>query len=251
MDGYQAFSEELERAVGELTRLLYAPGTLDAAMKRTADLAVAAIPTCDTCSVSLVADGKITACVSTDEVAERLDGYQYENDSGPCLDAIRNDELIGIASLAEETRWPAFVTSAAGVGLESSYSVPLRVDHHTVGALNLYSLGGRFEARDEAMSQAFAQHAAVTLANAEAYQHAQDLVENLRAALESRDIIGQAKGIIMERERCTADAAFEVLRSVSQQRNIKLRELAQLVVDTGTWTDLGPSDWPGPQKASS
>jgi GAF domain-containing protein len=175
----------------------------------------------------------------TDLVAERLDTYQYDNDSGPCVDAIRTGELIGISSLALDNRWPRFAEEAAKEGLQSSYSVPLKVDSRTVGALNLYSLGGRFLDRDEAISRQFAYQAAVTLANAQAYQQAQDLVDNLRVALESRDVIGQAKGIIMERERCTADRAFEILRTLSQARNVKLRDLAQRVVETGSWTDPG------------
>ena len=206
-------------------------------MNRIAGLAVTAIPACDTCSVSLVEGHSIITQVATDARAERLDTYQYDNDSGPCLEAIRTDEFYKIASMAEETRWPEFTTRAAEEGLQSSYSVPLRVDGHTVGALNLYSWAAPFQDSDVEISHAFGHQAAVTLANARAYQQAHDLVENLRVALESRDVIGQAKGIIMERERCTAAEAFETLRSVSQARNVKLRDLAQRVVETGTWSE--------------
>ncbi len=84
-------------------------------------------------------------------------------------------------------------------------------------------------------SEAFASQAAVAVANADAYHQARELSGHLEEALKSRDVIGQAKGIIMERERVTADQAFDMLRKVSQARNVKLREVADLVVLTGTW----------------
>jgi GAF domain-containing protein len=229
--------DQLERALSSLSQLLFAEESLDGAMRRIAELAVATIPACDCCSLSEVDSQKILTRVSTDDVADRLDSFQYDNDEGPCVTAIQTGATIKIESAKEEQRWPKFTRPAAAAGLQSSLSVPLRIDGRVVGALNLYSLTGPFAPIDEHVSENFGQQAAFTLANAEAYQRSRDLVANLRIALESRDVIGQAKGIIMERERVTADRAFEVLRSVSQSRNIKLRDLAQHVVDTGTWTD--------------
>lgn len=104
-----------------------------------------------------------------------------------------------------------------------------------VGALNLYSRSDPFGEADERAAYELATHAAVTLANAQAYAQTQALVGHLNEALKSRDLIGQAKGIIMERERCSPERAFEILRSVSQRANLKLRDVAQEVVDTGAW----------------
>ena len=228
--------DRLERAFTSLTQLRFAEESLDGAMRRIADLAVAVIPACDTCSVSQVEDKRTLARVATDDIAEMLDNFQYDNGEGPCMEAIQTAGRFKIESAVDERRWPRFTRPAADAGLRSSYSLPLHVDGRVVGALNLYSLASPFQLNDEQVSEDFAQHAAVTLANAEAYDRSRKLVANLRIALESRDVIGQAKGIIMERERVTADQAFEVLRSVSQSRNVKLRDLAQQVVDTGTWT---------------
>jgi GAF domain-containing protein len=176
--------------------------------------------------------------VTTSEVAQRIDDDQYAADEGPCLTAIRTGQTVKVDSLRAEARWPAFTHRAEAEGIRSSCSVPLPVDHSIVGALNLYSASGPFGDRDEWTAHELAKQAAVTLANAVAFNRMQALVANLTDALASRDVIGEAKGIIMERQRCTPDAAFDILRMASQRQNIKLRALAQQVVDTGTWERL-------------
>ena len=126
---------------------------------------------------------------------------------------------------------------AAAEGVTGMYSVPLRVADRTVGAINLYSMRQTFSEEDQHLAESFAGQAAVAVANADAYHQARELAHHLEEALKSRDVIGQAKGIIMERERVTADQAFEMLRKVSQARNTKLRELAEQVVLTGAWRE--------------
>jgi GAF domain-containing protein len=227
--------EHLEDALDRLHRILLSEGPLDETMRRIAALAAVAIPACDLCSVSIVDGGRIVTAVSNDAKAERFDQYQYDSGDGPCMTASRTGEMQRIPALAHENRWPEFGALAFAEGLKSVMSVPLPVDHRVVGALNLYSLSGAFEPTDDWLCEAFARQAAITLANAEAYQRAQDLASNLTIALESRDIIGQAKGIIIERRRCTTDEAFAILRETSQRRNVKLRDLAQEVIETGTW----------------
>ena len=229
--------EELDQRVSELSRLLLAEETLETSLRRTAELAVALIPHCDTCGVSVAEDGRVSTRVSTSALAERVDAYQYAIDEGPCLEAFRTGTVIKVTSLAAERRWPRFTARATQAGLTSSCSVPLVIHDQRVGALNLYSLTRAFDDADDVAVASFAQQAAVTLANAQTYQHARELVEHLSVAIETRDVIGQAKGIIMERERCTAQQAFEILRSGSQTRNIKLRAFAQKVVDTGIWRE--------------
>ena len=109
---------------------------------------------------------------------------------------------------------------------------------HPLGALNLYSKspGGYDEAAEET-ARLFSEQAAVACANAEVYWRTHNLTEHLREALESRDVIGQAKGILMARRKCTPEAAFDALRKVSQHRNIKLREIAEQVVYLGDLED--------------
>jgi GAF domain-containing protein len=230
-------AEEATRAITELSRLLLGEEALDLSLRRTAELAASVIPTCETCGVTLVDQERIETRVALDEVAERVDLSQYETGEGPCLDAIRAAEPTKIVSLQRETRWPRFTERAVDVGLESSYSVPLLVEGDVVGALNLYSLSRAFTEQDEQLAARFAEQAAVSLANARAYNRSRELVNHLREALESRDLIGQAKGIIMEREGCSADEAFAILRLVSQQQNVKLREVARRLVQAASVKD--------------
>jgi GAF domain-containing protein len=179
-----------------------------------------------------VMNDKVSTSVATHEVAQRADDHQYRTDEGPCLEAVRTGEIYKIDDMSGETRWPHFAPRAAQEGVTSSYSMPLVVGGRILGALNLYSLHSRFGADDERVGQAFARQAAIALANAQAYQKTRDLVDQLNEALQSRDVIGQAKGILMAQESITADVAFERLRTMSQSGNVKLRELAQHIVDS-------------------
>jgi AmiR/NasT family two-component response regulator len=111
-------------------------------------------------------------------------------------------------------------------------SLPLVIGNHgTAGVLNLYSQSRPFEESDEEIGRRFVAPASVAVANARAYAKAHALIEQLQEALQSRDVIGQAKGIIEAREQCGADEAFERLRAMSQHRNIKLRDLAAAIVE--------------------
>jgi GAF domain-containing protein len=135
-------------------------------------------------------------------------------------------------------RWPEFSTAAATAGVQSVLAVPLVANSQPLGALNLYSKspGGYDEAAEET-ARLFSEQAAVACANAEVYWRTHNLTEHLREALESRDVIGQAKGILMARRNCTPDAAFEALRQASQYRNVKLRDIAEQVVYLGDLED--------------
>ncbi len=226
---------EFSHRIGALSQTLLSDETIDGFLARAARLSVALIPACDACSVSVAGDGKVRTRASSDALAERVDHHQYEQDQGPCLEAIHTGSTVRSVAYAEERRWPKFVPLAIPEGVVGSYSLPLEAGERTVGALNLYSLKETFGDDDQELSDAFADQAAVAVANAGAYHQALELSRHLEEALKSRDVIGQAKGIIMERERVTADQAFDMLRKVSQARNVKLREVADLVVLTGTW----------------
>jgi len=228
-------TDEFSRRIGELSQTLLSDESIDGFLERAARLSVAIVPACDACSVSVATEGKVRTRGSSDELAERVDSYQYDQDQGPCLEAIDTGTSVRSGLFSEETRWPKFVPLAGAAGVVGSYSVPLEAGERTVGALNLYSLTRPFGDDDQEISEAFAGQAAIAVANADAYHQALDLSRHLEEALKSRDVIGQAKGIIMERERVTADQAFDMLRKVSQTKNVKLREVADLVVLTGTW----------------
>lgn len=191
-------------------------------------LAAETIEHCDYAGISLIAKrGRIATKASTDEVVRRLDEAQAETGEGPCLQALREHESVRVDDLTSDERWPAFGARALGEGVGSVHSFRLFVEQDTVGALNLYARATHaFNDDDEALGEAFAAHAAI------AFAHAREEA-GLRAAVETREIIGQAQGILMERERMTPSQAFSALRRVSQDRNIKLVRVAEQVVETG------------------
>jgi AmiR/NasT family two-component response regulator len=105
-------------------------------------------------------------------------------------------------------------------------------NHGTGGVLNLYSRHRPFGEADEAVGRRFMPPASVAVANARAYAKAHAVIEQLQEALQTRDVIGQAKGIIQAREHCGPEEAFERLRDLSQHRNVKLRDLAKAMVES-------------------
>ena len=224
----------LDNAVRNLSRLLLAEEPLDATLGRVAGLACRALDACDVASVTMINDGRPSTPVPTDPLAKELDTVQYRSDHGPCLEAYSVRGVVRGTIPASGERWPEFTDAAEKAGVRSVLAVPLVVNNRPVGALNLYSLKApTFDEDDEETAVLFSEQAAVACANAEIYWRTHSLTEHLREALESRDVIGQAKGILMARRGCTPDAAFEALRQASQHRNVKLREIAEQVVYLG------------------
>jgi GAF domain-containing protein len=168
--------------------------------------------------------------VSSAELSTALDEVQYEAREGPCLDVIRTRGAVEVEEYAHEHRWPAFTARVRETPVDSSLSLPLFVGGDALGALNLYSGAPRgfLTSREDAVI--FAEAAASTLTNALAFHRAADLSVQLTAALEHRDVIGQAKGILMAREQIGPDAAFDRLRVQSQGENRKLYEIAEDIV---------------------
>jgi len=215
----------------ELSRLLVEDDGLDATLGRVATVSTSLIGACDSCGVSLVSDGVVSTRAASDARADRVDELQYSQGVGPCLEAIRTGDAVRVSSFEDETRWPGFIERALLEGVRASYSVPLRVDDALVGSLNLYSCGTEFSPSDQAVGNLLATQAAVALRNAQTFHDVLDMVDQLEDALSSRDLIGQAKGMLMAQMGLDSDQAFDELRRMSQERNIKLRDLAQHVVD--------------------
>ena len=231
-------AEGLDNAIRSLSRLLLSEETLEATLDRVASLACRTIDSCAFASVTMINQGKASTPVQTDKLAGQLDLAQYRSEKGPCLEAYSIRRVVRAAISASGERWPQFCAEAEKVGIKSVLAIPLVVNERPVGALNLYSQAvDAFDSVDEETAALFGQQAAVACANAEIYWRTYNLTEHLREALESRDTIGQAKGILMARRGCTADVAFEALRRVSQQRNIKLRDVAEQVVYLGDLDD--------------
>jgi len=189
-------------------------------------------------SITLVSDGPPRTVAASSELALRLDRVQYRDHAGPCLEAARSGGPVGVMS-EDDARWPGFSAALAEAGCDSVWSHPLPLAP-AVGSLNLYLPSGVDPGRRKTAA-ALAEAAAVPVANVWLYEDAVRRTDNLRAALESRSVIEQAKGILMERMKVTADGAFDTLVRVSNETNTKLRDVARAVVDTGAVPPDGPT----------
>lgn len=220
--------------ISDLFTVLLPDTPLTDLLERVTALAARTVGNCTVAGIMLAQNGKPQTPVYTDERSPQVDQVQYDNDSGPCLDALREGRVLSIVDTVTETRWPEFCEAAVAVGLRSTLSVPIDVTGsgtEVLGALNLYSeQPDAFDEESVAATESFAHQAAIVIANAQAYWGAKELSDQLQFALESRAVIEQAKGILMAREGVSADKAFEVLVRASQRENRKLRELAADIV---------------------
>ena len=232
--------EPLDQSLRSLAGILFAGRSAEASLDAVAQLARRTIPGCDAASVTVMERGKPKTTVSTSEVAAIIDRHQYEGDDGPCLEAIRTQTVIRVDSYEDEERWPAFVPAVLHHDVHSSLSLPLLALDEPVGALNLYSRRQAGFVSAESVGEVFATQAAITLANATAYQRATELAQNLTVALEHRDVIGQAKGILIAQDGVSAEEAFDILRRASQRSNRRLHDVAAEIV--GRHTPGGPAE---------
>ena len=221
-----------------LTRALVADTTVGAVLHRVVTAALTIVPGADLVSVTLRdANGSFDTPVHTDPVASELDDVQYRSGQGPCIDAARPDGPAYAASddLAVETRWPAFTHAATDNGLAAVLStdlIPTLQPAIPGGALNIYSRHPHgLRAADRHAALLLASHAALALAHTRSSELADLHTQRLHRAIETRDVIGQAKGILMARRGMTADEAFDVLRRTSQDLNMKLVDLARTLTE--------------------
>jgi GAF domain-containing protein len=190
--------------------------------------AVHTIPGADECGISYVTGRtKVEPRAATGELPLAVDELQGTLGQGPCWDAVWDHKIVGVEDVATEQRWPEFAREAAGLGVGSMLCFQLFVAGDRLGALNVYSRRAHaFDAESEDIGLLFVSHAAVALAGAEHEQ-------NLLAGMQHRDVIGQAKGILMERYKLTATQAFGLLTRTSSETNRKLRDIADELSATG------------------
>lgn len=217
---------------GHLHGLLLDTAALDDVLLAVAQTALAHASSFDSAGVTLNRNGRLGPSAATDPLAAHLDELQYRVGEGPCREAALGGELRRIDDLATENRWPQFTSEACRHGVRAVFSLPLAVGERPLGSLNLYSRRRPVSFLDVERVDLLTLPAAVVVANAAAYQKMSQLVDQLNQAIESRDVIGQAKGVLMEREGIDADEAFAKLRRLSQSHNMKLRDVARRVADS-------------------
>ncbi len=228
-------SERYQDAVASLSELVRAlaedesvPDTMQSILK----LALRSVPGCHGASVTMIdEEGKPATIAATDEDTYELDRRQNALRDGPCLDAARRQQVNRWNHWEAEQRWPEFTEIATEMGLRSYLSAGLGWAGRPLGALNLSSRDSDgFSELDEGILALFTSPAAAVIVVAGRYAEARDLAAQLEQALRSRAVIDQAIGIVMAESRCDADQAFGTLRRASNNRNMKLRDLATEIV---------------------
>ncbi|HET8767893.1 MAG TPA: GAF and ANTAR domain-containing protein [Pedococcus sp.] len=185
----------------------------------------------DHVSITSVRDGKAATVAATSPVPELADKIQYATAQGPCLDAIRRDGTFRVEDLSTDPRWPDFGAQAvAELGVRSMLAHVLPVDAQVVGALNVYAMTpNAFRPEHENLIAILAGTAVHAIGAA---RH-QEQIEHLERALHTSRHIGVALGVLVNARRISLDDAWDVLRKVSQDKNVKVSVLAERIISTG------------------
>jgi len=229
-----------------MSRFLIAEATLGETLQAIVELALTAVDQADGVGLTMLEGRKkpVTVFASNAGLSVTVDQAQYDDGVGPCLESYRSRSIICVGDpAAVADQWPGYARAAADTGVGSTLSVPLVAGDQVYGALNLYATtNSAFSEDDIETAQDFTSQAAVVLANASAYWDARDLASGLGEAMKSRAVIEQAKGKLMATGRYTPEQAFEVLVTASQRSNVRLRDIADRMVNgTSTFTELaGP-----------
>ncbi len=230
-------------AFAQLGRIKLSETDIDSVMHQIADLAKHAIPGATEVSVTLLRSKGAHSAAFTGELALALDEWQYEHGHGPCLVAAETTATLSVSDMTHESRWPDWADRSVEAGAHSSLSIGMPIHGSVKGALNVYAAKPQaFDDEAILLAQTFADYAAVALANAHLYDAQTTLAQHMRAAMDARAVIEQAKGIIMGERRCTAEDAFAILARNSQHSNVKVRDLAAALVARAAIT---PKPWSG------
>lgn len=212
-------------AFAQLALDLHDVDGLDETVDRILDFAVSMFG-CRYAGIILVHGGsRVETVAATDPVVEGLDAIQLEAGEGPDLELIADRHEVLIHDVRRETRWPRWCAAVEDAGMRSMLGSRLYTTQRVIGSLNLYDPApDAFDDADADVLHMLARHAAVAMQHARGDEH-------LRKAVDARNLVGQAQGILMERFDLDAARAFEVLRRYSQHHNRKLHLVAQELID--------------------
>ena len=220
-------------AFRELAQIDLSEHSVESVLTTISELVKRTLPGADEVSVTFL-EGDVPRTVAfTGELAIDLDERQYERGYGPCLDGTAAGQIVAIADMTTESRWPDWARTAAERGCRSSLTVPVPLQRQLTAALNLYSTApSAFDEGAQDTARTFASYAGVAISNMHLYESTAKLAQQLDTAMQSRAVIEQAKGVLMGQRRCTADEAFDLLVQLSQRSNRKLRVVAEALVQT-------------------
>jgi len=226
-------SPRTRAALDELGQLLLAGQSTQSVLQRVVDLVQRAMPAGAQVSITLLRGERPTTAAFTGQLADDLDETQYARGHGPCLEAALGGLIVEIVDARTEDRWPDYVPTLLDRGALSAIAAPVPAAHLAAG-LNVYApTADAFTDDDRSALRAFAAYAGAALSNLDVLQDARELAEGLQKAMEFRSVIEQAKGVLIERNKLTADQAFRSLVEASMHANRKVRDVAADLVLTG------------------
>ncbi|MDP3969060.1 MAG: GAF and ANTAR domain-containing protein [Nocardioides sp.] len=219
----------ITEALASAARTMRHETALEETLQAVVESACASVPGFDAVGISTIArDRTVTTQAASGDIVQILDTLQYSLREGPCVDALYEVDLLEVPHVRHDQRWPRYVPAAVEVGLRAQMALKLYLDDQgTLGTMNFYSTEAEEIHPDAgAIADLFAAHAAVVLGHAREQQ-------SLGEALATRQVIGQAVGIVMERYGLSDSRAFDFLVRTSSTSNIKLRVIATELVREG------------------
>lgn len=224
--------DDLRESLSALSQLSMGRLDLRDVLTRVAEFAVRAIPGADGAGLTLLEAGQGDTIVASAPFVTEVDGIQYTIGEGPCITAAREGRTVRSGALGDDVQWSEFGPRVKALGVHSVLSLPLVTPGGVVGAMNVYAHPrDAFDDHAAEVGELFAVPAAIAVENAQVLAQTKRLAGQLQAALTSRAVIDQALGILMSRTGSSSEEAFDRLRDRSQADNVKLRDVAQRVVD--------------------
>ncbi|WP_066285060.1 GAF and ANTAR domain-containing protein [Arthrobacter sp. B6] len=224
----RAVGGDLAGRLSDLARELQQEEDTDALLIDIVHAALDLIPHVAEASVSLVMGRRtVQSRAASGELPRKVDALQSATGQGPCIDAAYEERIVRVPDMGREDRWPDFAQAAYDAGARSMLAFQLFVKGDSLGALNLYGDDVNvFDQESEQVGLLVGAHAAV------AFSDAQE-ISQLNRAMDTRDLIGQAKGILMERFKVSSQQAFQILTRASSETNVKLRDVADHLTRSG------------------
>jgi GAF domain-containing protein len=230
---------EIAALLRELTARLITSDDLDEALESLAMTTASAVPAKAWCGITLIRAGAPTTEAASSPLPEGVDEIQYQTGEGPSLEAIRTRQMVVVGDLTAETRWPQWREAVVNDGILGVLSMPLDIDDHVIGALNLYvGEPHTFTPDEQLATMLVAEHAGLLLAAVLDRGRLAGLAADLSEALASGETINRAIGIVMAQRGCRPEEALEVLRQASITLHAPLHEVAdRLVSSIGSRSD--------------
>lgn len=225
-------STGLASALAQMSRVLLAAQSVATAVDLVGVLAVATIPGTIGAGVTIIDGHGKRSRAASDAFVEQADALQYELDTGPCLTAWRDLTPVRIDDVSTEQRWPQWTAAVAKLGIRAMVSVPMVAAEEAIGAIKVYSdRRAAYDEETERVLGLFADQAAILLANSQTVTDARELAEIVTGALDDRDVVAHATGVLLAHGAADVEAGFVRLLSAAHRSNVTVHEAARAIIN--------------------